>query len=125
MSPPVWATALVLGCPPRDAGPEPADVRGNATGLPHHERSRYRAAAHHARRVFPGALGELLARELRACAEFGYGEPGLVARVATQVLTMPVEPVGTGEDGEPAVSAASLPGYSPSHGVHDGARRPR
>ena len=89
MSPPVWTATVALGCPPRDAGPEPADVRGNATGLSCHERSRYRAAALHARRVFPGALGELLARELRACADFGYGEQGPLARVATQVLTMP------------------------------------
>ncbi|MFC5137257.1 hypothetical protein ACFPK1_03385 [Actinomycetospora rhizophila] len=89
MSPPVWATTLVLGCPPRDAGPEPADVRGNAAGLSGPERSRYRAAALHARRVFPGALGELLARELRTSADFGYGAHGLVGRVATQVLAMP------------------------------------
>jgi len=85
---PVWATALVHGCRPQDAGPSPAAVRGNAELLPAHVRSRYRAAALHARRVLPGALGELVARELRDSAEFGYGDRGLSARVAAQVLAM-------------------------------------
>lgn len=89
---PVWATGLVHGCRPQDAGPEPAALRGDAPCLPAHERSRYRAAALHARRVLPGALGELVARELRASADFGYGAPGLTARVATEVLTIPAPP---------------------------------
>lgn len=86
---PVWATALVHGVRPQDAGPEPADVRGDAAVLPGPVRSRYRAAARHARHVLPAALAELVARELRDSAEFGYGDHGLADRVATQVLTMP------------------------------------
>jgi len=44
----------------------------------------YDLAAHHARRAYPGAVGELLARELTAHAEFGYrftGD-GLLTRLA-------------------------------------------
>jgi len=39
-------------------------IRGDAAELPLHERSRYRAAAGHARRVYPGPIGELAYREL-------------------------------------------------------------
>jgi hypothetical protein len=46
------------------------------------------AAALRARRLYPGALGELVDRELRSCADFGVepGEDGLIARLAAQVL---------------------------------------
>lgn len=52
--------------------------------------SRYRAAAEHARRVIPGPLGELAARELRAHADFGYGlnHDGLIPRLSAVVLAM-------------------------------------
>jgi len=91
---PMWATTLVHGPLATHAVPAPPDVRGDAAGLPPHERSRYLAAAHHARRVHPGALGELVARELRAHADFGVrlADDGLAARLATQVLARPALP---------------------------------
>lgn len=63
-------------------------IRGDAPQMHLHERSRYRAAARHARRVYPGPLGELVYRELIAYAEFGYrlGEDGLIPRLAAAVL---------------------------------------
>ena len=52
--------------------PAAPKIRADAAELQPHERSRYRAAAGHARRVYPGPLGELAYRELIAYAEFGY-----------------------------------------------------
>jgi hypothetical protein len=91
MTAPAWCTGLVRGPQEQDPVPRPPEVRGDAHGLALHERSRLRAAAHHARRVYPGALGELVARELHETAEFGYGpgRSGLAARLAAQVLAMP------------------------------------
>src|SRR4051794_8926556 len=40
--------------------PPSAPLRGDATALPFHERSRIRAAALHARRLYPGRVGELV-----------------------------------------------------------------
>lgn len=65
-------------------------VRGNAVTLQFHEFSRLRAAAVHARRIYPGPLGELVYRELTAYADFGYrlSNDGLIPRLATAVLAM-------------------------------------
>lgn len=67
--------------------PAPSAISGNAPGLEFHERSRCLAAARFARRVYPGPLGELVARELTAYAEFGhrFGD-GLIPRLVTAVL---------------------------------------
>ncbi|WP_433783456.1 hypothetical protein ACQPX6_25635 [Actinomycetospora sp. CA-101289] len=94
MSTPTWATTLAHGSLATHAVPSPPDVRGSAAGMPFHEAMRFRAAAHHARRVYPGALGELVARELRAHADFGreLAGDGLAARLATQVLRLPAAP---------------------------------
>jgi hypothetical protein len=56
-----------------------------------HERSRYRAAADYARLRYPGAVGELIHRELRAYAEFGhrFARDALVPRLAADILTQP------------------------------------
>lgn len=64
---------------------------GAAGRLERHEASRYRAAAHHARHVLPGPLGELVSRELAAFADFGhrFTRDGLIADVAVEVLAMP------------------------------------
>ncbi|WP_433783454.1 hypothetical protein ACQPX6_25630 [Actinomycetospora sp. CA-101289] len=53
------------------------------------ERRTYRDAAELALRAYPGALGELVHRELRAFADFGYrlAGDGLVARLAVEVLS--------------------------------------
>ena len=68
--------------------PGPPPIRGDAATLQLHERSRFRAAASHARRVYPGPVGELVFRELSAYAEFGYrlSSDGLIPRLATAVL---------------------------------------
>jgi hypothetical protein len=68
--------------------PAPPPIRGDAATLQLHERSRFRAAALHARRIYPGPLGELVFRELSAYAEFGYrlSSDGLIPRLATAVL---------------------------------------
>ena len=59
-----------------------------APPLAAHERSHLVAAALHARRVHPGPLGELAARELIAFAQFGYrfGRDDLVAQLARELL---------------------------------------
>ena len=68
--------------------PPSAPLRGDATPLPFHERSRMRAAALHARRLYPGALGELVHRELCAYADFGYrfSNDALIPRLAAEIL---------------------------------------
>lgn len=68
----------------------PEVIRGDAEELHPHDRSRIRAAALHARRVYPGTLGELAQRELTAYAEFGYrftGDP-LIPRLAAEILAI-------------------------------------
>lgn len=68
-------------------------TRGDAEALRRHECSRYRAAAAHARHILHGPLGELVARELTAYADFGYRFTGdaLIPRLATQILATPSE----------------------------------
>lgn len=70
--------------------PGPPAISGDAARLALHEQGRYRAAAVHARRVIPGPVGELVHRELRAYAEFGYrfGPDALIQRLATAVLAI-------------------------------------
>jgi hypothetical protein len=73
--------------------PTEPPIIGDPSGrLPLYEASRLRAAAHHAKRAYPGAIGELLARELTAHAEFGYrfAADGLLIRLAAEVLRAPV-----------------------------------
>jgi len=68
--------------------PPSAPQRGDATPLPFHERSRIRAAALHARRLYPGGVGELVHRELCAYADFGYrfSNDALIPRLAAEIL---------------------------------------
>jgi len=74
--------------------PAPPRIRGNAATLPFHESARVRAAALHARRIYPGPLGELVSRELTAYADFGYrlSNDGLMSRLATAVLATRLQP---------------------------------
>ena len=60
------------------------------------ERARLRAAALHARRVYPGDLGLLAYRELTALADFGlrFNRDALLPRLATAILAQ--EPDGPG-----------------------------
>ena len=80
-------------------GSEPTAARGL---LELHERSRIRAAARHARRVYPGEVGELIHRELIAYAEFGirFSVDALIPRLATRILAM------TAEDGAEVTAIA-------------------
>jgi hypothetical protein len=68
--------------------PPSAPQRGDATPLPFHERSRIRAAALHARRLYPGGVGQLVHRELCAYADFGYrfSNDALIPRLAAEIL---------------------------------------
>jgi hypothetical protein len=69
---------------PLDAGL----ITGSASPLLAHEKSRLRAAARHARRLYPDELGELVFRELTAYAEFGirFSVDALIPRLATRIL---------------------------------------
>jgi hypothetical protein len=93
MTAPTWTTALMHGAVATHSVPAPPAARGDAPRLPLHEQARYRAAAHHARRVFPGPVGELVSTELLACAEFGHelADDGLGSRLAAQVLALPAD----------------------------------
>jgi hypothetical protein len=76
---------MTTQAPGRRAGRAGAGDRG----LDGDERAVYRAAAEHALREYPGALGELVHRELQAFADFGYRLAGdrLVARLAAELLS--------------------------------------
>jgi hypothetical protein len=71
-----------------------AGSTGTAPAIPPHERCRYRTAAHHARRLYPGCVGELLHRELTAYADFGrrFDREALVPRLADEILACAVRP---------------------------------
>jgi hypothetical protein len=74
--------------------PKPTPIiAGSATRISVHELRRLRAAAKHATRVYPGALGELVSRELNASADLErtIGVGSLIARVASEVLATPVD----------------------------------
>ena len=68
--------------------PTPAPLRGDAPPLLQRERSQIRAAGLHARRLYPGPLGELVFRELTAYADFGYqfAADALIPRLAAEIL---------------------------------------
>jgi hypothetical protein len=55
----------------------------------HHEKMRLRAAGFRATRLYPGPVGELVARELMTWEEFGYrlGGSQLIMRLVDHVLT--------------------------------------
>ena len=69
--------------------PGASPINGDAVRMQLHEISHYRAAAHHARRLYQGPLGDLVFRELTAYADFGYrfsSNDGLVPRLAAAIL---------------------------------------
>lgn len=57
-----------------------------------HVKARFRVAAHHAKRVYPGAVGELLAREILSWEQMGYrlGGEALMTQVVDEVLSRPM-----------------------------------
>lgn len=70
-----------------DAVTDPTDPRTRRGPQSPQEWIRIRNAACHARRLFPGAIGELLARELVSYAELGWLLPdSLSERVIDEVL---------------------------------------
>jgi hypothetical protein len=81
---------MTTHAPGRRAGRVDGEADGEVDGeLDGAERRMYLDAAEHALRAYPGALGELVHRELRAFADFGYrlAGDGLVARLAVEVLS--------------------------------------
>ena len=97
--------------------PAQPPITGDPSGrLPLHEASRLRAAAHHAKRSYPGAIGELLERELIAHAEFGYRftADGLLTRLAAEVLRVPVSALSHEAS---QLAQSSRPGRTPPEPV--------
>jgi hypothetical protein len=56
--------------------------------MDHHERMKVRAAAFRATRVYPGAVGEVLSKELLSWEEYGWrlGSFSLIRRLVDQVM---------------------------------------
>ncbi|MEJ2887716.1 hypothetical protein [Actinomycetospora aeridis] len=67
------------------------------------ERARCLAAASRAAEAYPGALGELIHRELSAFVEFGHrlGGDGLIRRLTTEVLDEVDDPASAPSTGSP------------------------
>lgn len=74
--------------------PNQEPIPGNARPFPDHERSAVRAAAHHARKVLPGVVGELASRELTAYADFGFrfAADSLIPRLVAEILATRTPP---------------------------------
>jgi hypothetical protein len=64
------------------------ETREDFVALQFPEKQRYRAAALRARRMYPGPVGELINRELRDYADFGYrfDADGLLPRLMAAVM---------------------------------------
>lgn len=72
---------------PPPAPPEPGRCAPEPQQMTLAEGQRVRTAARLARRTYPGAVGELIARELHAYHDLGWLLPsGTVDRVVTEVL---------------------------------------
>lgn len=71
-----------------DYGPIPSNLHPS---LNHHERGRLRAAVYHARRRYPGPVGEVLAAELTSWEAFGYrlGGHSVIARLVDHLMKGP------------------------------------
>lgn len=96
------------------------NIAGRDTGtMEYHELGRIRAAAHQARRVHPGAVGELVARELSAHADFGrrFATDGLMSRLVTEILqAVP----GRCDPGPPARLVGQADGARPATQIRPG-----
>lgn len=62
------------------------------TPMGHEEKARLRAAAFRVTRLYPGAVGEMLSREILTWEEFGYrfGGYALVGRLVDHILKTPI-----------------------------------
>lgn len=63
-----------------------------------HEKSRVRAAATAAKRLYPGPVGDLISRELLSWDDFGFrfGDGALMARVVDDLLRPPADTATAG-----------------------------
>jgi hypothetical protein len=100
--------------------PAPVAVRGDADPFELHERARVRAAAHHARRVLPGVVGELVHRELTAYADFGFrfASDALIPRLADEILTVRTADPQQHEAARPVPLEPGTPGSPAGPGRH-------
>lgn len=96
----VYSAIDALTGRPRPATPAQSAVRDGAPmvkppALAPHEQSRVRAAAFRAKRLYPGPVGELVARELTGWLDFGFrlDNAGMAARLVDHILKTPL-PVG-------------------------------
>lgn len=53
-------------------GPPPPPNSKASGPMDHHEKMHIRAAAFHAKKVYPGPVGDLISRELLSWEDFGY-----------------------------------------------------
>lgn len=75
--------------------PPPAiPVADQTWRMDQHEKLRMRAAAFRATRLYPGAAGELISRELLVWEEFGFrlDNHGLVLRLVDDIMKTALEP---------------------------------
>lgn len=70
----------------------PHDARNSAEPMALHEKSRLRAAAFRAKRLYPGPVGELVSRELLDWEDFGFrlASGGLIMSLVEHVMTAPL-----------------------------------
>ena len=63
------------------------------TRMDPHEIMRYRAAALRATRIYPGAIGQLISREIIVWSDFGYrlGEHSVVREAVDQIMKTTAE----------------------------------
>lgn len=59
-----------------------------------HEKMKVRAAAFRATRIYGGAVGELISKELLSWEEFGmkFDQRGLIARLVDEIMKAPLDP---------------------------------
>lgn len=78
----------VFTIPPPKADPTMATAPPVKMDL--HEKSRASAAAHRAKRLFPGIVGEVLYRELDAYVQWSYrlDQSGLMPRLVDHIMTV-------------------------------------
>ena len=64
-----------------------------------HEKMQVRAAAHRAKQLYPGPVGDLVARELLDWEQFGYRFTGPSTALLRHVLTAPMpDPESVGQE---------------------------
>lgn len=74
--------------------PEPTLIDKQAWEMSHHEKAKVRAAAHRATRLYPGAVGVLVSRELLSFEQFGLrlrGD-GVMMQAVHDIMTAPMMP---------------------------------